>query len=90
LGTVCGMNKVRGPDRPREPSTGELVSQLSEQVSRLVRDELRLALAELKYKASELESAFVQNLRGAHYEIGCDFDRRHHLPAAFTELAHAI
>ncbi|MCP3802462.1 phage holin family protein [Allokutzneria sp. A3M-2-11 16] len=33
-----------------EPTTGELVSQLSEQVSRLVRDEMRLAQAELKEK----------------------------------------
>ncbi|GAA4014197.1 phage holin family protein [Allokutzneria multivorans] len=33
-----------------EPTTGELVAQLSEQVSRLVRDEMRLAQAELKEK----------------------------------------
>jgi transposase, IS6 family len=34
--------------------------------------------------------AFVQNLRRGHYELGCDVDRRHQLPAAFTELARAI
>ena len=34
-------------------STGELVSQLSEQTSRLVRDELQLALAELKQKGKQ-------------------------------------
>ena len=34
----------------RELPIGELVSRLSEQVSHLVRDELRLALAELKQK----------------------------------------
>lgn len=33
-----------------EPSTGELVSQLSEQTSRLIRDELRLAQLELTAK----------------------------------------
>ncbi|MFB9908664.1 phage holin family protein [Allokutzneria oryzae] len=33
-----------------EPTTGELVAQLSEQVSRLVKDEMRLAQAELKEK----------------------------------------
>ena len=35
---------------PGELSTGELVSQLSAQVSQLVRDELQLAQAELKQK----------------------------------------
>ncbi len=34
--------------------------------------------------------AFVQNLRRGHYELGVDIDRRHRLPAAFTELARAI
>lgn len=34
-----------------EPSTAELVQQASEQVSRLVRDELRLAQVEMKEKA---------------------------------------
>ncbi len=33
-----------------QPSTGELVSQLSEQTSRLIRDELRLAQLELSAK----------------------------------------
>lgn len=36
--------------RADEPSTGELVSRLSEQVSRLVRDELALARVELVEK----------------------------------------
>ncbi|MDT7597556.1 MAG: hypothetical protein QOJ06_3102 [Pseudonocardiales bacterium] len=35
----------------REPSAAELVTRLSEQISRLVRDELQLALTELKHKA---------------------------------------
>ena len=34
-----------------DPGVGELVGQLSEQVSRLVRDELRLAQVEMKAKA---------------------------------------
>jgi Flp pilus assembly protein TadB len=34
-----------------EPSAAELVTRLSEQVSRLIRDELQLALTELKQKA---------------------------------------
>lgn len=35
----------------REPSAAELVTRLSEQISRLIRDELQLALTELKRKA---------------------------------------
>ena len=34
--------------------------------------------------------AFVQNLRRGHYELGVETDRRHRLPAIFTELARAI
>jgi transposase-like protein len=34
--------------------------------------------------------AFVQNIRRGHYELGVDVDPNHRLPAAFTELAHAI
>lgn len=34
-----------------EPSTGELISQLTEQTSRLIRDELRLAQKELQQSA---------------------------------------
>ncbi|QFZ18035.1 phage holin family protein [Saccharothrix syringae] len=34
----------------REPSTAELVNRLSEQVSRLARDEIRLAVAEMRTK----------------------------------------
>ena len=44
------MSEVNRKADPGELSTGELVSQLSEQVSHLVRDELRLAQAELKQK----------------------------------------
>ncbi len=36
-----------------DPSTGELVSRLSNEVSQLVRDELRLAQAEMRGKAKK-------------------------------------
>jgi hypothetical protein len=42
------------PPDPSQASTGELVGQLSEQVSRLVRDEVRLAQAEVTQKAKRL------------------------------------
>lgn len=38
-------------ENPQDMSTGELVTRLSEQTSRLVRDELRLAQAEMSQKA---------------------------------------
>lgn len=40
------------PGTPAESSTGELVKQLSEQLSRLVRDELKLAENEMAAKGS--------------------------------------
>ena len=39
------------PDPSSDPTTGALVSRLSEDVSRLIRDELRLAQAEMTTKA---------------------------------------
>jgi tetrahydromethanopterin S-methyltransferase subunit C len=44
---------VPAPD-PSQASTGELVGQLTDQVSRLVRDEVRLAQAEVTQKAKRL------------------------------------
>lgn len=41
------------PTPPPDPSTGELVSQLSSEVSRLVRDELQLAQIEVAGKAKK-------------------------------------
>ncbi|WP_026533683.1 phage holin family protein [Arthrobacter sp. H14] len=38
------------PSKTSEPAVSELVTQLSEQTTRLVRDEMRLAQAELKEK----------------------------------------
>jgi hypothetical protein len=42
------------PPSGDETSTGQLISQLTEQVSRLVRDEARLAQAEVTQKAKRL------------------------------------
>lgn len=44
---------VHAPGAPGDASAGELVSQLSDQVSRLVRDELKLAQAELSSKGKK-------------------------------------
>jgi uncharacterized membrane protein YqjE len=38
----------------REPSTAELVSRLSEQMTRLARDEIRLAVAEMRTKGKRV------------------------------------
>ncbi|WP_051772129.1 phage holin family protein [Saccharothrix sp. NRRL B-16314] len=38
----------------REPSTAELVGRLSEQVTRLARDEIRLAVAEMRTKGKRV------------------------------------
>lgn len=48
---------TRATDHPAVPdnaSTGQLISQLTDQVSRLVRDEARLAQAEMTQKAKSL------------------------------------
>ena len=42
------------PPAPEEASTGQLIGQLTEQISRLVRDEARLAQAEVTQKAKRL------------------------------------
>jgi uncharacterized protein YacL len=42
------------PPEPQDSSTGQLVGQLTEQISRLVRDEARLAQAEMTQKAKRL------------------------------------
>ncbi|WP_026422003.1 phage holin family protein [Actinokineospora inagensis] len=48
------MNRTGTSDvSAREPTTGELVGKLGEQVSRLVRDELALAKAELRDKGKQ-------------------------------------
>jgi hypothetical protein len=42
------------PSDPAQASTGELIGQLTDQLSRLVRDEVRLAQAEVTQKAKRL------------------------------------
>ncbi|WP_409331273.1 phage holin family protein [Trujillonella humicola] len=42
------------PPAPQDASTGELISRLTEQISTLVRDEARLAQAEVTQKAKRL------------------------------------
>jgi hypothetical protein len=52
---LSGAPLAEAPARdPKDASTGELISQLTEQLSRLVRDEARLAQAEVTPKAKRL------------------------------------
>jgi VIT1/CCC1 family predicted Fe2+/Mn2+ transporter len=52
---LSGATLAEAPARdPKDASTGELISQLTEQLSRLVRDEARLAQAEVTQKAKKL------------------------------------
>ena len=49
-----GATQAAPPPTPDSPSTGQLISQLTDQISRLVRDEARLAQAEVTQKAKRL------------------------------------
>jgi hypothetical protein len=49
-----GATRATAPPQAAEPSTGQLVSDLTDQISRLVRDEARLAQAEVTQKAKRL------------------------------------
>jgi hypothetical protein len=49
-----GATRAPAAPDPANASTGELISQLTEQLSRLVRDEARLAQAEVTQKAKRL------------------------------------
>jgi hypothetical protein len=49
-----GATRAQATPDPANASTGELIGQLTEQVSRLVRDEARLAQAEVTQKAKNL------------------------------------
>ena len=52
---TSGASRAQTPaPDPHDASTGQLVGQLSEQVTRLVRDEVRLAQAEVTGKAKRL------------------------------------
>jgi uncharacterized membrane protein YqjE len=49
-----GATRATAPPAASEPSTGQLVSDLTNQISRLVRDEARLAQVEVTQKAKRL------------------------------------
>ena len=57
------------PPDPKNASTGELIGTLTEQISTLVRDEVRLAQGVLtgKYRPGEQPGA---DTRGGHAEVG--------------------
>ncbi len=52
--TPPGATRASTTPDPASASTGELIGQLTEQLSRLVRDEARLAQAEVAQKAKKL------------------------------------
>src|SRR3954451_16419463 len=54
LATGAATRTETPPPDPRNASTGELVGSLSEQIGTLVRDEVRLAQAEITQKAKRL------------------------------------
>jgi uncharacterized membrane protein YqjE len=83
------MDNDTDPQRAKAPaaSTGDLVKQLSEQVSRLVRDELRLAQLEMtrKGKAAGIGAGLLGGSGLiALYAVGCL------LAAAIIGLATAV
>jgi len=49
-----GATRAQATPEPANASTGELIAQLTDQLSRLVRDEARLAQAEVTQKAKKL------------------------------------
>ncbi|HET6394719.1 MAG TPA: phage holin family protein [Blastococcus sp.] len=51
---TTGATRTDQQPVPENASTGQLISQLTEQISRLVRDEARLAQAEVTQKAKKL------------------------------------
>jgi hypothetical protein len=66
--------RAAGPQPVQERSAGELVKLLSEQVSLIVRDELRLAELEMKRKGKQAGSGFGMLGGGglvALYGVGC-------------------
>jgi phage-related minor tail protein len=52
--TPPGATRAAAQPDPAQASTGELIGQLSEQLTTLVRDEVRLAQAEVTQKAKKL------------------------------------
>ena len=51
---AAGATRADEQPAPENASTGQLIGQLTEQISRLVRDEARLAQAEVTQKAKRL------------------------------------
>src|SRR3712207_9460787 len=51
---TAGATRADQQPAPENASTGQLIGQLTEQISRLVRDEARLAQAEVTQKAKRL------------------------------------
>ena len=51
---TAGASRADAKPLPENASTGQLIGQLTEQISRLVRDEARLAQAEVTQKAKKL------------------------------------
>jgi hypothetical protein len=51
---TAGATTANVPPEPENASTGQLIGQLTEQLTRLVRDEARLAQAEVTQKAKRL------------------------------------
>jgi membrane protein len=71
---MTGSAQTGPPGTPQDSSTGELVKQLSEQLSRLVRDELKLAEAEMASKGSRAAKGvglFGGSGLFALYGLGC-------------------
>ena len=52
--TAGASRAAAPPPAPEDASTGQLIGQLTEQISQLVRDEARLAQAEVSQKAKRL------------------------------------
>ena len=52
--SATGATRATEDPAPENASTGQLIGQLTEQISRLVRDEARLAQAEVTQKAKRL------------------------------------
>jgi hypothetical protein len=80
-------NTTAGPGPAAEPSAGELVKQLTEQVSTLVRDELKLAQVEMTVKGKQ--AGIGAGMLGgggvvALYAVGCL------LAAALIGLSHVL
>jgi hypothetical protein len=71
---MTGSAQTGAPGTLQDSSTGELMKQLSEQLSRLVRDELKLAEAEMASKGSRAAKGvglFGGSGIFALYGLGC-------------------